>query len=110
MFLFSVTTDENGTLGEDDLEGEADQDRRQGRIDEKIAEIMALQEVLAMVLLPNWLDVKRMPIENVTDAEEIPRVGRNRRSSGKSRIRMLRLVVEHSGQQGKHERCAGGLA
>ena len=39
-----------------------------------------------MELLPNWLDAKRVPIENGSGTEEIPKTGKNRRSSGKSRI------------------------
>jgi len=39
-----------------------------------------------MVFLPNWFDARRIPIENGSGDEEIPKAGKNRRSSGKSRI------------------------
>lgn len=39
-----------------------------------------------MVMLPNCLDVRRMPIENEFGDAGIPKAGKNRRSSGKSRI------------------------
>ena len=39
-----------------------------------------------MVWLPNWLDERRIPIENGSGDEEIPKAGKNCRSSGKSRI------------------------
>jgi len=55
------------------------------RIDAKIPGEMALQEVLAMVLLPNWLDARRKPIENWSGDEELPKAGKNCRASGKSR-------------------------
>ena len=47
---------------------------------------MALQEVLEMVLLPNLLEVRRIPIENGFGDEDIPKVGKNCRSFGKSRL------------------------
>jgi hypothetical protein len=37
-----------------------------------------------MVLLPNWLDAGHIHIENWYGEEEIPKAGKNRRSSGKS--------------------------
>ena len=39
-----------------------------------------------MVLLPNWLDARHIPIENGSGDEEIPKADKNCRSSGKSRI------------------------
>lgn len=39
-----------------------------------------------MVWLPNWLDERRIPIENGSGDEEIPKAGKNCRSSGKSRL------------------------
>jgi hypothetical protein len=46
-----------------------------------------------MVLLPNWLDERRIPIENGSEDEEIPKASKNRRSSGKSRLNtVLRRV------------------
>lgn len=50
---------------------------------------MALQEVLAMVLLPTWLDARRIAIENGAGAEEIPKAGKNRRSSGEYQIILI---------------------
>ncbi len=48
---------------------------------------MALQEGLAMELLPNWLDARRIPIENGAGDEEIPAEGRIGRPYGKSRLK-----------------------
>jgi len=45
-----------------------------------------------MVLLPNWLDERRIPIENGSEDEEIPKASKNRRSSGKSRILVAFLL------------------
>jgi len=39
-----------------------------------------------MVLLQNCLDVRRIPIENGYGDEGIPKTGKNRRLSGKSRL------------------------
>lgn len=47
---------------------------------------MALQEGLAMELLLNWLDARRIPIENGAGDEEIPAEGRIGRPYGKSRV------------------------
>ena len=40
-----------------------------------------------MVWLPNWLDARRIPIENGSGDEEIPKAGKNCRPSGKSRLK-----------------------
>jgi hypothetical protein len=48
---------------------------------------MALQEVLAMMLLPNKLDARSIPIENGYAEEEIPKAGKIRRSFGKSQLK-----------------------
>jgi hypothetical protein len=49
----------------------------------------AFQEGLAIALLPKWLDVKQIPIENGSGDEEIPMAGKNRRSSGIYRIEIF---------------------
>lgn len=51
---------------------------------------MALQEGLAMELLLNWLDARRIPIENGAGDEEIPAEGRIGRPYGKSRFNAQR--------------------
>jgi len=48
-----------------------------------------------MVLLPNWLDARRIHTENGSGDEEIPKAGKNRRSSGKSRIMQFLLILQY---------------
>ena len=46
---------------------------------------MALQEVLEMVF-PNFLDASPIPIENGAGDDGLPKAGKNRRLSEKSRL------------------------
>ena len=41
-----------------------------------------------MVMGQKWIDTRRITFENGYRDEEIPKAGKNRRSSGKSRIRL----------------------
>ena len=61
----------------------------------KTGQAKASKEGFEMVMLPNWLDAKCIPIENWSGDEEIPKVGKNRRSSGKSRLlsRIFNLTI-----------------